>query len=284
VVEPSCLLVAGLPPPGTFSAFLDGSWGQHGWSSAFARIDRRSSVVDEAWVEPAAPLRFRSAATTDVGRVRKVNQDAFVERPEIGLWAVADGLGGHRNGEIASREVCDALGDMVPLRSFEDTIEEAQNRIRGVNEHLFRSAARAVVTERAASTVVVLLVSGESCAIIWAGDSRLYRWRLGTLEQLTSDQSVEEADRATGRQTSSAITRAVGVEPALRLDVEREDVRAGDRFLLCSDGLTRIIPAAQIDEWMGNADIRHAVDGLLNATLEAGAPDNVTVLIVEAYV
>jgi type VI secretion system protein ImpM len=284
VVEPSCLFVAGLPPPATFSAFLDGSWGEHGWSSAFARIDRRSSAPDEAWIEPASPLRFRSAATTDVGRVRKINQDAFVERPEIGLWAVADGLGGHRHGEIASREVCDALADMAPLRSFDDTVEEAQNRIRGVNDHLFRSAARAVVTDRSASTVVALLVSGDSCAILWAGDSRLYRWRLGKLEQLTSDHSVEEADRATGRQTSSAITRAVGVEPALRLDLERNDVRVGDRFLLCSDGLTRIIPDAQIEEWMGHADIRHAVDGLIKSTLEAGAPDNVTVLVVEAYV
>jgi serine/threonine protein phosphatase PrpC len=100
---------------------------------------------------------------------------------------------------------------------------------------------------------------------------------------LTSDHSVEEADRATGRQISSAITRAVGVEPALRLDLERDEVHAGDRFLLCSDGLTRMIPDAQIDEWMRQTDIRLAVDGLIRATLDAGAPDNVTVVVVEAY-
>jgi type VI secretion system protein ImpM len=282
VVEPSCLFVSGLPPPSTFGALLDGSWGQHGWSSAIARIDRRSSVAEDVWVEPAASLRFRSAANSDVGRVRKINEDAFVERPEVGLWAVADGLGGHRNGEVASREVCDALADMAPLRSFEETIEDAQNRIRGVNDHLFRSAGRAV-TDRSASTVVALLVNGGSCAILWAGDSRLYRWRAGRLEQLTSDHSVEEADRATGRQMTNTITRAVGVEPAVRLDLERDDVRAGDRFLLCSDGLTRIIPEAQIDEWMRHTSIRLAVDGLIKATLDAGAPDNVTVVIVEAY-
>ena len=228
-------------------------------------------------------LRFRSAATTDVGRVRQVNQDSFVERPEVGIWAVADGLGGHRSGEVASREVCDALADMAPLGSFDDTIEDARTRIRGVNDHLFRSASRAVMTDRSASTVVALLVNGNSCAILWAGDSRLYRRRSGRLEQLTSDHSVEEADRATGRQVSSAITRAVGVEPALRLDFERDDVRAGDRFLLCSDGLTRIIPDSQIDEWMQHADIRIAVDGLIKATLDAGAPDNVTVVVVEAF-
>jgi serine/threonine protein phosphatase PrpC len=266
-----------------FGALLDGSWGQHGWCPAPARIDRRSTAADEAWIEPAPALRFRSAATTDVGRVRKLNEDSFVERPEIGMWAVADGLGGHRGGEIASREVCDALADMAPLGSFEDTIEDARNRIRGVNDHLFRSSSRSVMTDRSASTVVTLLVNGASCAVLWAGDSRVYRWRAGRLEQLTSDHSLEEADRATGRQISSAITRAVGVEPSLRLDCERDDVRAGDRFLLCSDGLTRIIPDAQIDEWMRHADIRLAVDGLIKATLDAGAPDNVTVVIVEAY-
>ncbi|CAN5674946.1 hypothetical protein BH18ACI5_BH18ACI5_16390 [soil metagenome] len=283
IVEPSCLFSAGLPPPGRFGALLDGSWGQYGWSSAVARIDRRSNAADETGIRPPALLRFRSAATSDVGRVRKLNEDAFVERPDAGLWAVADGLGGHRNGEIASREVCDALADIQPLRSFDETIEEAQNRIRGVNDHLFRSAARAIMTDRSASTVVALLVSGDKCAILWAGDSRVYRWRSGKLDQLTSDHSVEEADRATGRQTSSAITRAVGVEPAVRLDIERDDLRAGDRFLLCSDGLTRIIPDSQIGEWMGHADIRLGVDGLIKATLDAGAPDNVTVLIVEAY-
>ena len=281
-VEPSCLLVPGLPPPGMFGALLDGSWGKHGWCPAPTRIDRRSTAADEEWIEPAASLRFRSAATTDVGRVRKLNEDSFVERPEIGIWAVADGLGGHRGGEIASREVCDALADMAPLGSFEETIEDAQNRIRGVNDHLFRSSSRSVMTDRSASTVVAFLVNGGSCAILWAGDSRLYRWRSGRLEQLTSDHSLDGADRA-GRQISSAITRAVGVEPSLRLDYERDDVRAGDRFLLCSDGLTRIIPDAEIDEWMRHADIRLAVDGLIKATLDAGAPDNVTVVIVEAY-
>jgi type VI secretion system protein ImpM len=280
-VEPSCLFVAGLPPPSTFGALLDGSWGQHGWSSALARIDRRSSVPD-AWTEPAASLRFRSAAATDVGRVRKINEDSFIERPEIGIWAVADGLGGHRHGEIASREVCDALADMAPLHSFDETIEDARNRIQCVNNHLFRSAGRAV-TDRSASTVVALLVNGGHCAMLWAGDSRLYRWRAGRLEQLTSDHSVEEADRTTGRQTSSAITRAVGVEPSLRLDLERDDVLPGDRFLLCSDGLTRMIPDARIVEWMRHADIRQVVDGLVGATLDAGAPDNVTVVVVEAY-
>ena len=102
------------------------------------------------------------------------------------------------------------------------------------------------------------------------------------MERLTRDHSAEESDELTGQQTTNEITRAVGIETTLSLDVERNAVQAGDRFLLCSDGLTRIIPEGQIQDWMQQADIRLAVDGLIRATLDAGAPDNVTVLIVEA--
>ena len=85
-------------------------------------------------------------------------------------------------------------------------------------------------------------------------------------------------------EESNVITRAVGVEPALTLDLYRDTVRVDDRFLLCSDGLTRVVPEAQIRDWMEEKDIRAATDGLIKATLDAGAPDNVTVVIVEAYV
>ncbi len=85
-------------------------------------------------------------------------------------------------------------------------------------------------------------------------------------------------------EESNVITRAVGVQPALTLDLYRDTVRADDRFLLCSDGLTRVVPEAQIRVWMEHEDIRAAIDGLIKATLDAGAPDNVTVVIVEAFV
>jgi serine/threonine protein phosphatase PrpC len=227
-------------------------------------------------------LAFRSAAATDVGKTRAVNQDAFLERTAIGLWAVADGLGGHRDGEVASRMVCDALADFDPNSSIEDMIEAARARMHRVNDHLLRTAARAHLSDRSGSTVVVLIVRGESCAILWAGDSRVYRWRTGRLERLTRDHSVAELDGYGGRYQSNVITRAVGVDPKFALDLHRDEVRAGDRFLLCSDGLTHTMPDAEIRAWMDQPEIREAVDGLIRATLEAGAPDNVTVLIVEA--
>jgi serine/threonine protein phosphatase PrpC len=115
---------------------------------------------------------------------------------------------------------------------------------------------------------------------LWAGDSRAYRWRNGRLQQLTHDHSATETEGA----PSTAITRAVGSEPTLTLDQYRDAVQTGDRFRLCSDGLTRVLSDEAIRGWMEQSDIHRAVDGLLQSTLEAGAPDNVTALIVEAAV
>ena len=132
----------------------------------------------------------------------------------------------------------------------------------------------------------MLLVRGMSCAVLWAGDSRVYRWRSGRLERLTRDHSAENSDVPGAREpaNANAITRAVGVQPTLALDLLRDTVCAGDRFLLCSDGLTRTVSDSEIETWMDSASIDAAVQGLISATLAAGAPDNVTVLIVEAYV
>jgi serine/threonine protein phosphatase PrpC len=200
------------------------------------------------------------------------------------MWAVADGLGGHRDGEVASRMVCDTLAELEPAPTFDETVDAARQRLQWVNDYLLRSSAGGgTLADRSASTVVVLLVRGASSAILWAGDSRVYRWRSGRLERLTRDHSVDDSDGPGGRETSTAITRAVGVQSTLALDLRGDDVRTGDRFLLCSDGLTRALTEPQIEAWLGNEDIGAAVQGLIATTLAAGAPDNVTVLIVEAY-
>jgi type VI secretion system protein ImpM len=285
IVDPSCLIAKGLPNPATFAALLDGSWAQHQWQSIPAHVEADAVTEDEedTLIKDGTPLRFRSAAATDVGRVRGNNQDGFVERPEIGLWAVADGLGGHSHGEIASRMVCDALADFTPDGSFIDTVEAAGLRVQQVNDHLLRGAAHSRLEDRSASTIVALLVRGSRLAVVWAGDSRLYRWRAGQLRQLSRDHSLGELEGATGAHGSNVITRAVGVQPGLTLDTYYDVARADDRFLLCSDGLTRVVSESQISEWLEHKDIREAVKGLITTTLDAGAPDNVTVLIVEAH-
>jgi type VI secretion system protein ImpM len=280
-VEPSCLMAKGLPHPGSFGALLDGSWTQYGWRSVAGRVDTAATV--EMRVEDAMTVVFRSAAASDVGLIRKVNEDAFIERPEVGIWAVADGLGGHRAGEIASHMVCDALAELAPHPTFEGTIDAVRQRLQLVNEHLLRTASRPLLTDRSASTVVVLMVRGRHCAILWAGDSRVYRWRSGRLERLTHDHSAANLEALEGAALTNVVTRAVGVQSNLALELLRDTASAGDRFLLCSDGLTRLLTDAQIEVWMASSPIRAAVDGLISDTLAAGAPDNVTALIVESY-
>ena len=283
IVEPSFLISKGLPDPGTFAALLDGAWSNRGWQQVRAAVSAPAAV--DTLIDDLTPPRFRSAGASDVGRVRSINQDSYLERSEAGVWVVADGLGGHDDGEIASRMVCDALADFTPAATFEEMIDGAQERIHRVNEQLIRETMRTQSAVGSGSTVVALLARRSRCAVIWAGDSRVYRLRNGQLERLTRDHSLAESEEGLAEgENANAVTRAVGGEPTLALDLHRDRVNAGDRFLLCSDGLTRTLQESEIRLWVAQVDIRDGVEGLIKATLEAGAPDNVTALIVEAFV
>ena len=282
LIDASCLVSKGLPDPGRFVAMLDGQWSRRRWMNVPARLDA-DGTVDDGTISMSGLCQFRSAAASHPGKVREKNQDAFLDRPEVGVWAVADGLGGHNEGEVASRMVCDALADWAPDFNFDRTIDDASRRIGEVNAHLFRRAASSPRGGPIATTVVALLTRACESAVVWAGDSRAYLLRGGVLDRLTRDHSVAEADGPGRDPESNVVTRALGAEAGIRLDVARFPVLPGDRFLLCSDGVSRVVPDAEIGKALGGKDIRSAVDGLINAALAAGGPDNVTALVVEAY-
>lgn len=234
--------------------------------------------------------RFLSYGLTHVGRVRQRNEDAFIERPERGLWAVADGMGGHQAGDYASARIVEALAAVPPQADLTGWIDEVGCCLGRADTELRARAARLGPGAVIASTIVVLLATAAEMAAVWAGDSRLYRWRDGEFHQLTVDHSrVQELvaagllrpEDATRHPHSNIVTRAVGAGP-VDFAVIRDSVQPGDRFLLCSDGLTNMLSDAEIAHEVSAAGPHPAAERLLDRVLARGAVDNVTIVIVVA--
>lgn len=229
-----------------------------------------------------------SASRTDTGKVRQLNEDSVIDRPDRGIFAVADGMGGHTAGDVASGMLVDALGKIKTPPRLSELVEFAEYHILEVNKHLYDYGQSN--QQISGSTIVALLISEDCCAYMWAGDSRLYRLRDGHLEQLTTDHTQTELyieqgliERKDAEKFSSRnrITRAVGAAADLILDVEVAELAPGDRFLLCSDGLDKHLLHGEIEETMKHGSAEKVSDELITRTLERGANDNVTVCIVD---
>lgn len=241
-------------------------------------------------------LLWTSAAHSHVGKVRKINEDACLERPHLGtggLWAVADGMGGHAAGDVASRAVVEALRRIpAPEGGETEFVTAVEQALEQVNAALREQATRQYQRRTIGSTVVVLLTHGEQGFCLWAGDSRIYRLRDGRLQQMTRDHShvqelVErgliESAEARHHPMANVITRAVGSQDTLQLDRVRFELAAGDVFLLCSDGLSKLLDDDEIERQLGSSNSRNAVQGLIQTALERGADDNVTTVVVSIH-
>jgi len=325
-LRPSLLALSGLPKPATFSALCSGRWADFGWIdlgdaeepdqsvktsqsdlSAMFGVPADSSEGPCVPAEPSAtarqgsdhpparsdrgpPPRVLSAARTHTGKVRHINQDAFLEAPQNSLWAVADGMGGHAAGDHASRLVVDRLGALQALNSSEDAVQQIEQALNAANAQLL-SDAEAKGAEIIGTTVVILSLVGWTAVIAWVGDSRLYRLRAGQLQQLTTDHtevqewvaqgrlSAEEAER---HPHGNVLARAVGAEEQLEVAHRVETLQAGDRYLLCSDGLSKELSDQRLLEILSAKEaVSAGADRMIAEALAAGGRDNVTVVIAE---
>jgi PPM family protein phosphatase len=241
-------------------------------------------------------VKLRAAAATHAGKVRSVNQDRWLVIDEQ-LFVVADGMGGHRGGEVAAQLTVDVMGENVETRMTSDALVE---RVARANDVVLRQSRADPELSGMGTTVTAIAVLPESAingtpsptiAIINVGDSRTYRMRAGELEQLTEDHSVTSELIRSGRLTveearnhrqRSVLTRAVGVEDEVDSDVLEVLVAVDDRFLLCSDGLYGEVP----DELIGSllrrlGDAQEAVDELVRTAVARGGRDNVTAVVVD---
>jgi serine/threonine protein phosphatase PrpC len=232
--------------------------------------------------------RCRSAAASDVGKVRQRNEDAYLERSDVGLWVVADGVGGHAMGDQASRLIVQTLAELSKPWNAAEFLALVDQRLVEVNGMLRRKAVE-YGSDVIASTVVALLIFDQHFACVWAGDSRLYRLRGADLQQLTRDHSQVQALIAAGlldpaeaddHPLANVVIRAVGAHDNLVLDRLHDRVLAGDLFLLCTDGLTKMVNNKMITDILTRTPLDQAAQALIDAALNGGAFDNVTAVVV----
>ncbi len=235
------------------------------------------------------PSGIRFNAKTHVGLVRKVNEDSILALPEHGIWLVADGMGGHHGGDFASQTIAGAVSALDPDLGPRDLMNGVRNAVVQAH-HQITTEANRIGADTMGATVVSLLLADGHFVCFWAGDSRLYRLRDDMIEMLSTDHSVVAAlvlagqlswDEAEHHPQSNAITRAVGVGDEVELDKIRGTVAPGDRFLLCSDGLTKYADTNTLETLLVKEPIETVSETLLDVALRGGGADNISIIVVD---
>ena len=235
---------------------------------AFARLFGKS---------PEAPRDVGSVSRSHVGRIRKVNEDRVLDRPDLALWAVADGMGGHSAGDVAAETA------IAELERWGERRETPR-----LNAAMLRAHARvlAVTGGKGGTTLVAMAVAGGEAHICWAGDSRAYLIRAGRLRQLTRDHSLVQqlldaglidASAARTHPQANVVTSALGTGIAPLIESITIPIAPGDRVLLCSDGVSRSL---RDDEVAGDVALPVLADGLIAAALDRDGSDNASLVLV----
>jgi PPM family protein phosphatase len=250
-------------------------------------------------------MKLAYQALTDVGRRRKGNEDNLVVNAEQRLFVVADGMGGHAAGEVASKVAVDAINEFICLTGGDEEItwpfglDEAisydgnrlKTALRFANGKVLDVARSRPEYENMATTVAAVLVDGSTANLAHVGDSRIYLWRGGELTQRTSDHSwvneqiqsgVLPADQARSHPLRNVVTRALGGRADLQVDVQALPMQAGDTLLICSDGLTTMVVDDDVSRILAEAggDVEKAAQDLVAEANERGGEDNITVILI----
>lgn len=249
-------------------------------------------------------MRIAYHAVSDVGRKRKGNEDSLFVNPEQNLFVVADGMGGHAAGEVASKVAVESINEFVCMTGGDEEItwpfgldenmsydgNRLKTSVRYANNKVLAATKESAEYEGMATTVVAVLVDGATANIAHVGDSRIYLSREGVLSQLTSDHSwVNEqlqgglltADQARSHPLRNVVTRALGGRPDLEVEMQVHQAQPGDLLLLCSDGLTTMVPDAEIQRIIaeGDGDVEATARALVDEANKNGGEDNITVVL-----
>lgn len=222
-----------------------------------------------AWALSSREFSFTTGFATQAGLRRRIQEDAVAIVPHCGLWAVVDGMGGHGGGAMASHLVSNALLAMKPEGGTAGMAGAVLRCLRQSHEKLNNLDSEN--GRKPGAAFVVLLATADHYTAIWAGDARLYQQRRGVLSQITQDHVAQDGH---------SLLQAIGGGGPLEPEIVHGMLRPGDRFLLCSDGVTKILPGIMIGSLLETGEAQAAADGLIAAVVAAGAPDDATGIVV----
>lgn len=248
-------------------------------------------------LEKGGAVPIQMGGRSDSGRQRDHNEDSLLAIPEAGLFAVADGMGGHEAGEVASALALSALQEALaprvklPAALQAPALEALAEGVRVANRRVFEAGRHRPADARMGTTLVTALLENGQAVLASVGDSRIYRVRDGKLDQLSRDHSLVGELVARGEMTPEearhsphkhVITRALGMQPAVEVDAWSDALQSGDLFLLCSDGLTDEVTDPEILEALlaGGSDLEAACQALIDLANRRGGRDNITALLV----
>ena len=218
-----------------------------------------------------------------------INQDAFLNLPEKNFYLVADGMGGHKDGEYASSAIVEALATFAPEKTIGTTVSSIYRKLIEVNKTLCQLAKSGGENEVIGSTVAILFNYQKYCVSLWSGDSRIYLFRNGKLNQITNDHNYESflitsgmsQDFVKAHPFAQSLTHAVGSEEDLFVEAKLQETKPKDIFLLCSDGLNKELTDGEIEAMLQATNIKEAIGQLLDLCLLRGARDNITIVLIQ---